>query len=112
MESSRALISPDIDAAGLFECAERQFGDMFEIQRLVAASPTRALLVVRDAVLKRQVVLRVHMQPDTPSRRWFLRETELLASLDHEGLRTIYSAGLEKVSKGLSAGAPARSQMF
>jgi serine/threonine protein kinase len=93
MDSPDTLISPETDAAGLFECAERQFGDMFEIKRLVAASPSRALFVVRDSMLKREVVLRVHMQPGTRSREWFLRETELLASLDHKGLRTVYSAG-------------------
>ncbi len=87
------LISPDINAAGLFECAERQFGDLFEIKRLVAASHGRALFVVRDAVLKREVVLRVHMQPNTRGREWFWRETELLAAFDHKGLRTVYSAG-------------------
>jgi len=92
-DSPNPLISPEINAAGLFQCAERQFGDMFEIKRLVAASTGRALFVVRDAVLKREVVLRVHMQPDTPGREWFWRETELLASLDHKGLRTVYSAG-------------------
>lgn len=93
MSSHPPLISPEINAANLFECAERQFGDMFEIKRLVAASPTRALFVVRDRVLRREVVLRVHMEPDTPSRKWFERETQLLASLDHKGLRTVYSAG-------------------
>lgn len=93
MESTEPLISPDIDAAGLFECAERQFGDLFEIKRLVAASPSRAMFVVRDTVLHREVVLRVHMQPDTRSREWFWRETELLAALDHQGLRAVYSAG-------------------
>jgi serine/threonine-protein kinase len=92
-DSPQPLISPEINAAGLFECAERQFGDMFEIKRLVAASQGRALFVVRDAVLKREAVLRVHMQPNTRGREWFWRETELLASLDHKGLRTVYSAG-------------------
>ena len=70
------------------------FRDLYEVRRLVALSPDRALFVVRDAVLKREVALRVHLQPENiRSRRWFERETELLANLDHSALRTVYAAG-------------------
>ncbi len=87
------LISQDIDAPQLFDRAQEVFSDLFEVVRLVAASPERALFVVRDAVLKREVALRVHLEPDSPSRSWYERETELMASFHHDGLRTIYSAG-------------------
>jgi serine/threonine protein kinase len=87
------LISPEIDTPLLFEQAQDAFSGDFEVRRLVAASPERALFVVRDNVLRREVALRVHLQRDTTGRRWFRRETELLASLHHRGLRTIYSAG-------------------
>ncbi len=87
------LISPEIDAPSLFEQAQDAFSGDFEVRRLVAASPERALFVVRDNILRREVALGVHLQRDTTGRRWFRRETELLASLHHRGLRTIYSAG-------------------
>jgi serine/threonine protein kinase len=88
-----SLISHEIDAPALFDRAQKVFGDIFEVIRLVAASPERALFVVRDAILKREVALRVQLQPDSRTRAWFERETELMASLDHDGLRTIHSAG-------------------
>ena len=52
------------------------------------------LFLARDRVLKRRVALWIHYQPDAESRRWFERETELLASLDHPAIRTVYSAGV------------------
>jgi serine/threonine protein kinase len=87
------LISAEINAPDLFGRAQEVFHDILEIKTLVAASTERALFVVRDRILKREAALRIHLQPDTRSRTWFERETELLASLDHPGLRTIYSAG-------------------
>ncbi|MBI4420595.1 MAG: serine/threonine protein kinase [Gemmatimonadetes bacterium] len=81
------------DAAGLFALAERSFPDLFAIEQLVAASDERALFLVQDRVLKRRVALRIHLKPDAPSRRWFERESELLASLDHPAIRPVYSAG-------------------
>ena len=70
------------------------FGDLYDVRRLVAMSPERALFVVRDSVLKREVALRVHLQSGNEgSRRWFERETELMASLDHASLRAVYAAG-------------------
>ncbi len=70
------------------------FRDIYEVQHLVAYSEERALFVVRDTVLKREVALRVHLQPeDKRKRTWFERETELLACLDHSSLRAVYTAG-------------------
>ncbi len=87
------LICPEIDQVALFDEAAERFGDLFDVQRLVAASPVRALFVASDLVLKREVALRVHLAPESPTRSWFVCETELLAALDHPVLRTIFSAG-------------------
>lgn len=95
-DAPRPLIAPDVDAVALVKRAEGLFSDMFEIERLVAASPSRALFVVRDKVLRRREALRAHFRPDTQTRAWFERETELLASLDHPGLRTVYAAGFRE----------------
>ncbi len=91
--SVRSLICPDIDPVGLFEEAGAVFADSVEVEQLVAASPVRALLVARDRVLKRRIALRIHLAPESPTRQWFLCETELLASLDHPVLRPVYTAG-------------------
>src|SRR6266508_3542618 len=66
----------------------------FRLDRLVALSPERALYHAWDRLLKRPVALRVHLAPDSPSRAWFLRETETLAALDHPAIRHVYAAGL------------------
>ncbi|MFQ6044778.1 MAG: serine/threonine-protein kinase [Gemmatimonadales bacterium] len=87
------LIDPGVDAATLFERAERLFEADLEILRLVAASRLRALFVCRDRVLKRQVALRAQLTPGAPERAWFDCETELLAALDHPVLRPVYTAG-------------------
>jgi len=71
---------------------EELFGDQYELEKLVHESDDHALFHARDRVLKRAVALRVHLRPDTPSRRWYERETEVLASLDHPSIRTIYHA--------------------
>src|SRR6266545_4754726 len=66
----------------------------FRLDRLVALSPERALYHAWDRLLKRPVALRVHLAPDSPSRAWFLRETETLAALDHPAIRHVYAAGV------------------
>ncbi len=91
--ATSTAISPDVDAVDLFARVQQAFEDVVEVKRLVAASELRALFVVRDAVLRREVSLRVHLQPNTASRTWFERETETLAALDHPALRAVYSAG-------------------
>lgn len=92
-ETSHSLISASIDTVALFRRVQQMFADTFEVLELVAASPSRALFVARDHVLRRKVGLRVHVEPNTAGRLWFERETELLAALDHPVLRTIYAAG-------------------
>ena len=69
------------------------FEGQFLLERTIAASQTRILFVARDVVLKRRVVLRIHLQAGTRSRQWFERETELLAALDHRAIRAAYAGG-------------------
>jgi len=92
-ESSHSLISDTVDTVGLFQRVQERFGESYEILELVAASPSRALFVAKDRTLKRKVGLRVHIEPGTSGRRWFERETALLAALDHPVLRIVYAAG-------------------
>jgi serine/threonine protein kinase len=68
-------------------------GDLFIDERLVAESAERQIYYAVDRVLKRPVSVRVHLAPQLPGRAWFVRETEVLASLDHPSIRHIYSAG-------------------
>ncbi len=75
-----------MDYAALFE-------DLFELQQEVAASEERVLYRARDLVLNRVVSLRIHRQGG-PLRRWYERESEVLASLDHQSIRHVYSAGV------------------
>jgi serine/threonine-protein kinase len=93
VHSSPPHIDPAVDAAGLFRAAEAVFSGLFHLERLVAANDSRALFVARHAVLERRAALRVHLRPGTPGRRWFERETVLLARVDHPGIRPVYSAG-------------------
>ena len=85
--------APDVDPVALFRQAEQQFQGMFVPERLVALWDERALFLARDVVLKRRVALRVHLYPDTKGRKWFERETEAFAALDHPVLRQVYAAG-------------------
>ena len=72
---------------------DKNFGDLFEMEALVAESDERALYMARERLLKRRVALRIQFKPG-PGMDWFLRETEVLASLDHPSIRHVYSAGL------------------
>jgi len=92
-ESPAAATSPTLGAPELFDLAEHTFRGLYEMQQLVSTSDERALFLARDLVLKRRVALRIHLRPGTPGRRWFERETELLATLDHPAIRQVFSAG-------------------
>ncbi len=71
-----------------------KFKGLFEIERLVARSDERLLFLARDVVLRRQVALRVHTDPKVAGRAWFLKEAEVVASLDHPSIRHAYAAGV------------------
>jgi serine/threonine-protein kinase len=91
--SSHSLIAPQVNPVELFQQAEEVFEGVYQPEQLVAASQERALFVARDLVLKRRVALRIHYRPESPGRAWFERETEVLAALDHPGIRPVYTAG-------------------
>lgn len=72
---------------------DKLFGELFELERVVARSDERVLYLVTDRILKRRVSLRVHTAPGTPGRTWFMREAETLAMLEHPSIRHVYHAG-------------------
>jgi serine/threonine-protein kinase len=87
------LVPADVDPLALFRQAQQAFGDTLEILELKAASRSRALFLARDRTLRRRVGLRIATDTDNRERRWFERETELMAALDHPVLRPVYAAG-------------------
>ncbi|HEX9693357.1 MAG TPA: serine/threonine-protein kinase [Gemmatimonadales bacterium] len=89
-----SLVDTDVDAPALFDRTRDLLGDLFEPVQIVAASRERVLFVARDVVLKREVGLRIHLQPGTASRALHERETDLLAQLDHPVIRPVYAAGV------------------
>ncbi len=88
-------MTPQVDLTQLFLDVQRVFEGRFELERVVAGSPSRVLFVARDVVLKRRSALRLHLLPGGTSRRWFEAETELMAMLDHPTIRRIYFGGYE-----------------
>jgi serine/threonine-protein kinase len=89
----RPLIADEVDPLDLFREAQQAFGDVLEILELRAASRSRALFLARDRTLRRRVGLRIATDNDNRERRWFERETELMAALDHPVMRPVYAAG-------------------
>jgi len=69
------------------------FADTFDLERLVAQSDERVLYVARDRFLNRRVSLRLHIGGGTPGHAWFVKESEVLALLDHASIRHVYGAG-------------------
>jgi serine/threonine-protein kinase len=80
--------------AALLDGLVQALAPAFRLDRLEALSDERALYHAWDRLLKRPVALRVQLQVDSPSREWFLRETETLAALDHPAIRHVYAAGI------------------
>ncbi len=69
-------------------------GSRFRIDRTVAVSAERILFRAQDLVLKRHVSVRVNLFSSDALRRWFIKEAEALARLDHPAIRHIYEAGI------------------
>jgi hypothetical protein len=78
--------------AGLGARLATALGGRFRVGRLVASSPHRVLFAGTDLVLHREVSIRVDVSGGS-GRRWFLREAEALAQLDHPSIRHIYDLG-------------------
>ncbi|HEU5260958.1 MAG TPA: serine/threonine-protein kinase [Gemmatimonadales bacterium] len=94
MSSDTAPMTDALPSADSLDRLVKAFEAVFRLDRLMALSSERALYHAWDRVLKRYVALRVHLVPDSPSRAWFLTETETLAALDHPAIRHVYAAGV------------------
>ena len=73
---------------------ERLLGGRFRLDQTVAVSQERILFQAWDLLVRRTVSLRVNTGDDPALRRWFLKECEALARLDHPAIRHIYEAGV------------------
>ncbi len=73
---------------------EDALGPRFRLDQVAAVSTERVLFRAHDRLLKRQVSLRVNFDGGEALRRWFLKESEALARLDHPAVRHIYEAGV------------------
>ena len=80
--------------AELLDSLARALSPAFRLDELMALTPERATYRAWDRLLKRYVALPVHLVPESPGRRWFLREMETLAALDHPAIRHVYAAGI------------------
>ena len=86
-------LAPTISPLVLLDRLNAVFEGSYRPERVVAHSNERALCVAWDVILKRRVALRVHLLGEVPGREWFLRESEVLARVDHPGFRRVYAAG-------------------
>lgn len=68
-------------------------GARYRIEGKVAATADRVLFVASDLLLHRRVSIRVMRDLTPERRRWFLREAEALAQLDHPAIRHVYDMG-------------------
>jgi serine/threonine protein kinase len=76
------------------EWIEGTLGERFALGQMVAVSAERILFQARDRLIGRKVSLRVNVSGDRQILRWFLKECEALAQLDHPAIRHIYEAGV------------------
>lgn len=79
---------------GVLERVDAALGSRFRIDRTVAISAERILFRAQDLVLQRDVSLRINLFSSDALRRWFVKEAEALARLDHPAIRHIYEAGI------------------
>ena len=78
----------------IHERVSAALGARYRLDALIAANRERVLFAAYDNTLNRPVSLRVNLFSDERVRRWFLREAEAIAQLDHPALRHAYDAGL------------------
>ncbi len=77
----------------LLERLDRALQPRYRITRLIASSSDRVLFIGQDALLKRDVSVRVNIWASDEARAWFLLEAEALAQLDHPAIRHVYDVG-------------------
>ncbi len=78
----------------VLERIEAALGARFRLDHAVAVSPERLLFRAWDRFLRRSVSLRVNVDTSDALRRWFLKEAEALARLDHPAIRHVYESGV------------------
>ena len=78
----------------VLERIEAALGTRFRLDHAVAVSPERLLFRAWDRFLRRSVSLRVNVDTSDALRRWFLKEAEALARLDHPAIRHVYESGV------------------
>jgi len=84
-----------VEPAELFQATESALGSRYRLERLVAVNTERALFAALDDLLGRRVSIRVNVYTTEALRRWFLREAEALARLDHPAIRHVYDVGVK-----------------
>ncbi len=77
-----------------FQRTDAALGHRYRLEKTIAISRERVLFCAWDDLLKRRVSLRVNFYSGDRTRRWFLREAEALAHLDHPAIRHVYDAGV------------------
>jgi serine/threonine protein kinase len=78
----------------IHERVSAALGPRYRLDALIAANRERVLFAAYDNTLNRPVSLRVNFYSDDKVRRWFLREAEAIAQLDHPAIRHAYDAAL------------------
>ncbi|HVX89811.1 MAG TPA: serine/threonine-protein kinase [Gemmatimonadales bacterium] len=78
----------------IHERVSAALGPRYRLDALIAANRERVLFAAYDTTLNRAVSLRVNFYTDEKVRRWFLREAEAAAQLDHPALRHAYDAAV------------------
>ena len=71
----------------IHERVSAALGTRYRLDALIAANRERVLFAAYDTTLNRPVSLRVNFYTDERVRRWFLREAEAIAQLDHPAIR-------------------------
>lgn len=83
-----------VEPAELFQATQTALGSRYRLERLVAVNTERVLFAALDELLGRRVSIRVNFYTTEALRRWFLREAEALARLDHPAIRHVYDVGV------------------
>ena len=78
----------------IHERVSAALGPRYRLDALIAANRERVLFAAYDTTLNRPVSLRINFYTDEKVRRWFLREAEALAQLDHPALRHAYDIAI------------------